>query len=94
MPGNVCVVCGYTTAKDPGVSMYRFPQDKTKRLRWLKALALNDDNVGSHHRVCGRQSTVGTLPTAYSMVTDTVATNVEQRRCAPGMSVSYNTREL
>ena len=54
MPGDTCVVCGNTRVKDPSVSMHRFPQDKTKRLRWLKALGLKDDYIGSHHRVCSR----------------------------------------
>ena len=54
MPGDMCVVCGNTRVKDPSVSMHRFPQNKTKRLRWLKALGLKDDDVGSHHRVCSR----------------------------------------
>lgn len=54
MPGDTCVVCGNTRVKDPSVSMHRFPQDKTKRLRWLKALGLKDDDIGSHHRVCSR----------------------------------------
>ena len=50
----MCVVCGNTRVKDPSVSMHRFPQNKTKRLRWLKALGLKDDDVGSHHQVCSR----------------------------------------
>ena len=54
MPGDTCVVCGNTRVKDPSISMHCFPQDKTKRLRWLKALGLKDDDVGSHHRVCSR----------------------------------------
>ena len=54
MPGDVCVVCGNTRAKDPSVSMHRFPKDKTKRLCWLMALGLKDDDVGSHQRVCCR----------------------------------------
>ena len=54
MPGDTCVVCANTRAKDPSVSMHRFPQDKTKRLRWLKALGLKDEDIGSHHRVCSR----------------------------------------
>lgn len=54
MPGDMCVVCGNTRVKDPSVSMHRFPQDKTKRLHWLKALGLKDDDIGSHHRVCSR----------------------------------------
>ena len=49
MPGDMCVVCGNTRVKDPSVSMHCFPQDKTKRLRWLKALELKDDDVDSHH---------------------------------------------
>ena len=45
MPGDTCVVCGNTRAKDPSVSMHHFPNDKTKRLRWLNALGLKDDDV-------------------------------------------------
>ena len=56
MPGDTCIVCGNTRAKDPSVSMHRFPQDKTKRLRWtwLQTLGLKDDHVRRHHRVCSR----------------------------------------
>ena len=45
--------------------MHRFPQDKTKRLRWLKALGLKDDDVGSHHRVCSRHFPEGDTKTHY-----------------------------
>ena len=54
MPGDTCIVCANTRAKDPSVSMHRFPKEKTKKQRWLKALELRDDDVGSHHRVCSR----------------------------------------
>ena len=56
MPGDTCtcVACGNTRVKDPSASMHRFPQDSTKRLRWLKALGLKDGDVLSHHRVCSR----------------------------------------
>lgn len=54
MPGDTCIMCGNTRAKDPSVSMHRFPMENTKKQRWLKALGLQDDEVGSHHRVCSR----------------------------------------
>ena len=47
-------MCGNTRAKDPSVSMHRFPAEKTKKQRWLNALGLKDDDVGSYHRVCSR----------------------------------------
>ena len=54
MPGDTCIVCGNTRAKDPSVSMHRFPTERTKKQRWLKALKLTDDDVASHHRICSR----------------------------------------
>ena len=47
-------MCGNTRAKDPSVSLHRFPKEKTKRQRWLQALGLKDDDIGSHDRVCSR----------------------------------------
>lgn len=52
MPGDACIVCGNTRAKDPSVSMHRFPKEETKKQRWLKALELND--VSNHARICSR----------------------------------------
>ena len=54
MPGNTCIVCANTRKKDPSVSFFRVPKEKTKRLRWLKALELKDGDVSCHHRVCSR----------------------------------------
>lgn len=54
MPGDTCVVCGNTRAKDKSVSMHRFPQDKAKRQRWIEALSLQDVVIEDHHRVCSR----------------------------------------
>ena len=39
--------------------MHHFPQYQTKRLCWIKALALNEDNVSNHHRVCSRHFAEG-----------------------------------
>ena len=54
MPGDTCVVCGNTRAKDKSVSMRRFPQDEAKRQRWIEALGLQDFIIKGHHRVCSR----------------------------------------
>ena len=54
MPGDTCIVCANTRAKDPRVSTHRFPKETMKKQRWLKALELKDDDIGSHHRVCSR----------------------------------------
>ena len=35
-------------------SLEYVPKEKTKRLRWLKALELKDGDVGCHHCVCSR----------------------------------------
>ena len=51
MPGDTCIVCANTWAKDPTVSMHCFPKKKMKKPRWLKALELKDDDVGHHHLV-------------------------------------------
>ena len=42
-PGDKCIVCRNTRAKDPSVSMH-----------WLNALRLKDEDIGSHDRVCSR----------------------------------------
>ena len=39
-------MCGNTRAKDP--------KEKTKKQRWLEALGLKDEDIGSHDRVCSR----------------------------------------
>ena len=49
MPGNTCIVCA-NTRKDTSVSFFRVPKEKTKSLRWLKALELKDGDT----RVCSR----------------------------------------
>ena len=54
MPGDVCVVCGNSRAKDRSVSMHRFPRGHTRRKQWLKALKIDENNVKDHHRVCSR----------------------------------------
>ena len=36
MPGDTCIICGNTRAKDASVSMHRFPQEQMKRERWLR----------------------------------------------------------
>ena len=52
MPGDICVVCGNTRAKDKSVSMHHFPQDKAKRQRWIEALGLQDIVIKDH--LCSR----------------------------------------
>lgn len=54
MPGNTCIVCGNTCAKDKSVSMHRFPKDQDKRRRWIEALDLKDVVIKDYHRVCSR----------------------------------------
>ena len=54
MPGDSCIVCGNSRAKDPGISMYRFPKNQEKRQRWLMCLNLEESGVKYHHRVCSR----------------------------------------
>ena len=54
MPGDSCLVCGNTRAKDPSISLYRFPKDQEKRECWLKALSIMEADIKDHHRVCSR----------------------------------------
>lgn len=54
MPGDACIVCGNTRAKDRSVSMHRLPRDATKRGEWISALGLNEDDLKDYHRVCSR----------------------------------------
>ena len=59
MPGDTCIVCGNTRKKDRSVSLHCLPKEKSKRLRWLKALELSEDRVERHHRVCSRHFSEG-----------------------------------
>lgn len=54
MPGNVCIVCQNTKAKDGSASFHRFPQESAKRLRWIEALDLTSVVIKEYHRVCSR----------------------------------------
>ena len=57
MPGDTCVVCGNTQAKDKSVSIHHFPQDKAKWQRWNEALGLQDVVTKDHHHVWSRHFT-------------------------------------
>ena len=52
MPGDVCVVCGNTRAKDIGISMHRITRNPTKREKWLDVLGLDEGDIRDYHRVC------------------------------------------
>ncbi len=54
MPGDTCIVCGNTRAKDKSVSMHHFPRDEARRQRWIEALDLNDLVIKDYNRVCSR----------------------------------------
>ena len=57
MPGDTCIICGNTRAKDASVSMHRFPQEQMKRERWLRSLG--------HYLLCFLKE-VGTLTPRHS----------------------------
>ena len=54
MPGDVCVVCGNSCAKDSRVSMHRIPRNQTKREKWIDALGLDEGALRDYHRVCSQ----------------------------------------
>lgn len=54
MPGDRCIVCGNTKAKDVSMSMHRFPMDEKKRNEWCKAFGLREGAVKAYSRVCSR----------------------------------------
>ena len=54
MPGDRCVVCGNSKAKDPSISMHRFPSDAKKKQRWCEIFDMSYDDVKAYHRVCSR----------------------------------------
>ena len=56
MPEDTCVVCGNTRTKDQSVSFHHFPRDTTRRKEWIKALALNKDDLKDYDRVCSSHS--------------------------------------
>ena len=46
MPGDTCIICGNTRAKDASVSMHRFPQEQMERERWLRSLGQQYSSSG------------------------------------------------
>ena len=53
MPGDYCIVCGNTPAKDPDMSFHRFPlKGDPKRKVWLCEFGLDDDQVKSYSQIC------------------------------------------
>ena len=54
MPGDACIVCGNNRKKAPELSYHRFPSDPGKRVLWLQALHISEEQVKPHYRVCSR----------------------------------------
>ena len=54
MAGDRCVVCGNSKAKDPNISMHRFPAGEMKRKRWIEIMGLAEGKVKQHSRICSR----------------------------------------
>ena len=51
MAGDRCVVCGNSKAKDPNISMHRFPAGEMKRKRWIEIMGLAEGKVKQHSRI-------------------------------------------
>ena len=41
-------------AKDPNISMHRFPAGEMKRKRWIEIMGLAEGKVKQHSRICSR----------------------------------------
>ena len=54
MPGDRCVVCGNTRAKDASVFLHRFPKDPERRQLWLHTFHLQEDTIKPHMCMCSR----------------------------------------
>ena len=54
MPGDTCLVCKNSRAKDPNISFRRFPADPVVRGRWLRVFELEESQVKSYSKVCSR----------------------------------------
>lgn len=49
---NACFICLQTTAKNPNISLHRFPTDEYQRSLWLEACGLVEKDYKSSRRVC------------------------------------------
>ena len=54
MPGDTCIVCGNTRARDPEASFHRFPSNQARRQVWLRVFQLTNEQLKDHDRVCSR----------------------------------------
>ena len=54
MPGHTCVVCGNTPSKDKDASFHGFPSDPVRRVSWLQAFGIDEDQLRSQSRVCSQ----------------------------------------
>ena len=63
MPGDRCVICGNTRAKDNSISLHRFPSDPERRQLWMGALQLQEDEIKPDMRVCSRHFREGDAAT-------------------------------
>ncbi len=67
MPGQRCLVCGNTQAKDPSVSFHRFPRDPAVRRVWLNTLGVQENELKPSSRVCSRHFPEGDAKKLPSM---------------------------
>ena len=54
MPGDRCIVCRSSRAKDPDASFHRFPSDLSKKQLWIEEFGLIEGSVKTFNRVCSR----------------------------------------
>ena len=64
MPGDRCVVCGNTRAKDNSISLHRFPSDPDRRQLWIRVFHMQEDGIKPHMRVCSRHFRGGDVTSA------------------------------
>ena len=51
MPGDRCIVCGNSKAKDASICLHWFPAGEIK---WIEAMGLSESSVKQHSRICSR----------------------------------------
>ena len=57
MPVSCCAVgCANRYSKESNVTFHRFPEDSTRRQRWINAVSRDKWILKDHHRLCSDHS--------------------------------------
>ena len=60
IPGDRCIVCRSSRAKDSNASFHRFPSDLTKKQLWTEEFGLIEGSIKPFSGVCSRLLGMGT----------------------------------